>query len=97
MVKRGESLSIISARYNVSIRSLKSLNNLSKDTVYVGQRLKLPSGVSADRRAPQTHVVRRGDTLSEIAETYNTTMRSIMQANSMRSRTVQLGQKLTIP
>lgn len=97
-VKRGESLSIISARYNVTIRSLKKLNNLTANTVYVGQRLRLPGGsVATQARAPRYHVVKRGDTLSEIAEQYNSTMRSIMQANKMRSRTVVLGQKLKIP
>lgn len=96
-VRRGDSLSKISSRYNVTISSLKRLNNLSKNTVYVGQKLKLPGGSSAVVSKPRVHVVKRGDTLSEIAERYGASMRQIMRANSMRSRTVQLGQKLKIP
>ncbi|NND00071.1 MAG: LysM peptidoglycan-binding domain-containing protein [Gammaproteobacteria bacterium] len=102
IVRSGESLSIISLRYNVTIRSLKSVNNLRKDTVYIGQKLKIPGGsgaVSSARpsKAPRTHKVKRGDTLSEIAEYYGSSMSKIIQANSLRSRTVMLGQTLKIP
>jgi len=96
VVKRGESLSEISIKYNVTIRSLKATNNLTQDTVYVGQKIKIPGG-SAVSRAPRKHTVRSGDTLSEIAERYGSSMSKIMQANNMRSRTVMLGQTLSIP
>lgn len=96
VVKRGESLSEISIRYNVTIRSIKAVNNLNRDTVYVGQKIKIPGGVVVSS-GPQKHVVRSGDTLSEIAERYGSTMNKIMQANNMRSRTVMLGQTLSIP
>ncbi|RBP49336.1 N-acetylmuramoyl-L-alanine amidase [Arenicella xantha] len=96
VVVNGDSLSKISAQYNITIRAIKSLNNLSKDTLYLGQRLKLPAG-SNTPRVPRTHRVRRGDTLSEIALKYGSTEKKIMHANQMRSRTVMLGQTLKIP
>lgn len=97
-VKRGESLSVVSARYNVSISSLKRLNNLSNNTVYVGQRLKLSGSANTNvASAARYHVVKRGDTLSEIAEKYGSSMRQIMRVNSLRSRTIRLGQRLKIP
>lgn len=98
-VRRGESLSAISARYNVTIKSLKALNNLRGNTVYVGQKLRLPGGTSNQQAVAKVryHKVKRGDTLSEIAERYGTTMNKIMRANSLRSRTVRLGQSLKIP
>jgi len=104
IVKRGDSLSKISAQYNVTINSLKRLNQLSKSTVYLGQKLKLPAvaksvvnkPVSTPSK-PRVHKVKRGDTLSEIADKYGTTMRKIMTANNLRSRTILLGQKLKIP
>ena len=97
IVKRGDSLSEISANYNVTIASLKRLNGLSKDTVYLGQKLKIPGGVSSNVSSARTHKVSRGDTLSEIAEKYGSSTSKIMQANNMRSQTVLLGQVLTIP
>lgn len=98
VVKRGDSLSKISKRYNVTIRSIKALNNLKKDTVYLGQVIKIPGGnhVSAPAK-PTKHIVKRGDTLSEIAEKYGSNMSEIMRINGMRSQTVMLGQTLSIP
>jgi N-acetylmuramoyl-L-alanine amidase len=43
------------------------------------------------------HVIRRGDTLSAIADRYNTSMQRIRAANGLRSDTVRLGQTLRIP
>ena len=41
-ISRGESLSVVAARYNVSVGKIKSLNNLSSDVVRIGQMLKIP-------------------------------------------------------
>lgn len=41
-VSRGESLSVLAQRYNVSIKTLKSANNLSSNNVKIGQTLKIP-------------------------------------------------------
>lgn len=43
------------------------------------------------------HVVREGDSLSEIAVRYRVSMASIKRANNMKSNTVRIGQKLKIP
>lgn len=96
IVKRGDSLSKISARYNVTISALKRLNGLSKDSVYEGQKIKIPSGVKV-AKLKSTHKVTRGDTLSEIAEQYGVTIKAIMSENGLRNRTVRLGQILKIP
>ena len=41
-VSRGESLSVVAQRYKVSIRKLKSANNLKSNVVRIGQTLKIP-------------------------------------------------------
>nr|WP_109340779.1 N-acetylmuramoyl-L-alanine amidase [Saliniradius amylolyticus] len=41
-VARGESLSLLAQRYNVSVSRIKSANNLSSDMVKVGQVLTIP-------------------------------------------------------
>lgn len=97
-VKSGESLSIISAKYNVTISALRKLNNLKTSTLRVGQRLKLPAGTKTKVAVTnRKHVVKRGDTLSEIAEQYGVTIKKLMKANKMKSRTVFLNQRLSIP
>jgi N-acetylmuramoyl-L-alanine amidase len=95
-VARGDSLSKISARYNVTISSLKRANGLTSNAVYKGQKIKIP-GTLAAKRVVDKHTVRRGDTLSEIAEQYGVTISNIKHANSLPNETVQLGQSLKIP
>lgn len=46
---------------------------------------------------PVIHVVKRGDTLYDIAREYNTTVRAIMEANGLESNRLSVGQELTIP
>ncbi|WP_448553881.1 N-acetylmuramoyl-L-alanine amidase [Thalassotalea montiporae] len=41
-VAKGESLSVLAQRYKVSVGQLKSANNLSSNTVRIGQTLKIP-------------------------------------------------------
>jgi N-acetylmuramoyl-L-alanine amidase len=44
-----------------------------------------------------SHVIARGDTLSQIAERYRVSVSAIRAANKMSSDKVRIGQKLTIP
>ncbi|MEM6160161.1 N-acetylmuramoyl-L-alanine amidase AmiB [Erwinia sp. P6884] len=100
VVKRGETLSGIAAHYNVSMATLRTLNKLKKDGVWVGQRLKVPVGSQASASKPQRpvrHKIVKGDTLTEIAVHYGVSAKAIQQANNMKSQNVMLGQTLTIP
>ncbi|OLO39274.1 hypothetical protein BTR23_09515 [Alkalihalophilus pseudofirmus] len=38
-IERGDTLYNLSQRYNTSVEKLKSLNNLSSNTIYIGQKL----------------------------------------------------------
>ncbi|WP_343553038.1 N-acetylmuramoyl-L-alanine amidase AmiB [Pantoea sp.] len=99
-VTRGETLSGIAAKYGVSMETLRDLNSLKRDVVWVGQRLKVPakSNVSvAAASRPTRHKVVRGDSLTAIAARYGVSSKAIMQANNMKSSNVMLGQNLKIP
>ncbi len=50
--------------------------------------------IIADRRA---HIVRRGDTLWELAQQYGTSVAAITQANGLRSNGLRIGQELVLP
>lgn len=47
--------------------------------------------------APATYTVKRGDTLSEIAERHHVSMALLQSINNMKSNEVQLGQTLKMP
>ncbi len=49
------------------------------------------------RPAARTHVIARGDTLSEIAETYRISLEALKSANKLRGDRVRVGQTLQIP
>jgi peptidoglycan DL-endopeptidase LytE len=46
-VQKGDTLYLIANRYKLSIAQLKSLNNLTSDTIYLGQVLKVTANVTS--------------------------------------------------
>ena len=49
------------------------------------------------RNDPIRHVIARGETLSEIAERYRVSLRSLRQTNQLNNDVIRIGQVLTIP
>jgi N-acetylmuramoyl-L-alanine amidase len=56
-----------------------------------------PPGTLFAQAAPRQHIVRRGDTLSELAERYGVTMASLRRQNGLRGDNLLIGKRLTIP
>ncbi|MGF7167196.1 N-acetylmuramoyl-L-alanine amidase [Pantoea sp. AN62] len=102
-VTRGETLSGIAAKYGVSMATLREMNKLKRDVVWVGQRLKVPASAAVSRTTRATtrgvvrHKVVRGDSLTGIAAHYGVSPKAIMQTNNLKSTNVMLGQNLKIP
>jgi N-acetylmuramoyl-L-alanine amidase len=46
---------------------------------------------------PGAYVVKRGDSLSEIAERFGLSLAELKRLNNLRSNTIQIGQRLTLP
>ena len=102
VVRRGETLSSIAARYGTTTQAIVQANGLpNANRIYVGQRLVIPgttgSGAASQTGSGGTYTVRRGDTLSSIAARYRTTVSAIKQANGLRSNLIYAGQRLKIP
>lgn len=76
IVKRGDTLRKIAARFDTTVDVLLKLNPSIKDPnkIYVGQKLTLPASVTI-------HIVVRGDTLRAIASHYSTTVARILELN----------------
>ncbi|BCO33205.1 N-acetylmuramoyl-L-alanine amidase [Thiohalobacter sp. COW1] len=56
-----------------------------------------PPGTYVAMHNPREHVIRRGDTLSEIASRYNVSLRALRATNGLNSDRVYVGQTLRIP
>ena len=98
IVKSGETLSAIASKYGVSVENIKKWNNLSSDKLSIGQKLTInPTTKSNNNSSTQKmHTVKSGETLSSIANKYNTTVDAIMKANNLKSTKIYVGQKLKI-
>ena len=96
-IRPGDTLWDLARQHGTTVSSLKRLNDLpGNGTIYAGERLRL--GVSeAPASRSRSHVVRSGDTLSEIAARFGTSSAAIRAANGMRSDTVVIGRRLTVP
>lgn len=55
VVQPGDNLTLIARRHNTTVRDLRSINNLSSDTIRVGQRLKLPAGPEGAGARPEAN------------------------------------------
>ncbi|MDO9514918.1 MAG: LysM peptidoglycan-binding domain-containing protein [Syntrophales bacterium] len=100
VVKRGDNLEEIASRYGTTTKALMETNKIrSKNKIYVGQKLKIPSEAPAEPQAkPLVYMVKRGDRLEEIARKHGTTIRVLMEFNKIKSRNmIYVGQKLKIP
>ncbi len=95
IVKSGDSLWSIANRYNTTVSAIKNMNNLTSDSLSVGQVLQIPSGTSSNTGT--TYTVTSGDSLWSIANRYNTTVDAIKSANNLTSNTLSIGQVLRIP
>ncbi len=100
-VKSGETISAISRKYGVSVKDIMSWNDLKNSTINRGQRLKINtkggSSTSSSSSSRKYHKVKRGETLSEIAEKNNgVSVSDIKKWNKLRSNRLQVGQKLRV-
>ncbi len=98
-VRSGESLYTIGKRYGVSVDRIKAANGLRRNTIRVGQELVIPARSSGGASASEgkVHRVRSGDTLSEIARRYGTTVSKLRSTNGLTSNRLRIGQELKIP
>lgn len=97
-VKAGDSLYAISKKFGLTVDELKKLNNLTSNTLKIGQVLKIKSSTTSTV-TPGTinYTVKSGDNLYAIARKYNTTVDEIKKLNNLASNTLSIGQVLKIP
>ncbi len=101
VVRRGETLSSIAARYGTTTQAIVQANGLrNPNYIYAGQRLAIPGSGSSTPNSSGgagTYVVQRGDTLFSIASRHGTTVAALMQVNGLSSSIIYVGQRLAIP
>ena len=98
-VKIGDTLYSIAKKNNVSVLELVELNNLSTNTLRVGQPLKIPISSNdndSNNDDYNTYVVQRGDTLYRIASMYGMSVDELIKINNLSSTSLSIGQVLNV-
>ena len=100
IVKKGETLSEISSQYGVDMASIISINNLKSETVYPNMKLMLAAHYTPKKKggtgAVKYHLVKKGETLSQISGKYGVSTAAIKSANNLKTGKVSAGMKLKI-
>ena len=112
-VKKGDNLWTIARRSNVPLNELYAANGLDTTSILsIGQQLQIPvEGSTATVTAPSPdtyqptsfnqgsteYMVKRGDSLSKIANQFDTSVRAIKAANGLSSDLIRVGDKLVVP
>lgn len=107
IVKKGDNLSLIAKKYHVSVKQLRSWNNLKSDNLSIGQKLIVYNSgapmAQAGNTAPverstvqTTHVVKSGETLGKIAARYKCSVTDLKKWNNLKSTTIKVGQRLKV-
>lgn len=97
-VAYGDTLSGIARLFDTTVSEIVRLNNLSNpDRIYPGQVLYVRAPLSSPIACCDTYTVRRGDTLSEIADRFSTTVARLVAINQIADEDLILvGQKITL-
>ncbi len=97
-VRRGDTLSEIAERFNVSLAQLKAWNNLRSSRIRAGQILVVRQPETNTRRTggETVYIVKKGDSLYEIARKYGVSIRDLKRWNGLRSSTIKPGQAIKI-
>lgn len=97
VVKKGDTLYDIARKYKTKVATIKSLNNLKSNVIYPGQKLKL-YGSESGQTAPKVYVVKKGDTVGQIANSLGVSSQQLITKNNLKNNKgiviIYPGQKL---
>ena len=87
-VRRGNILSQIARVYGVTVQHIVELNNISNpNLIYPGQKLRITESSVQELNPVKEiiYIVKRGDSLSEIARLYNVSVRYLVSLNGIKN------------
>lgn len=109
-VRSGDTLSSIAKKYKTSVKTIMSANGLkSHSTLKIGSKLRISTRtrtVIAESSSPSTgskstgevtkYVVKKGDSLFNIAKRYNTSVQSLKVLNGLSDASLSVGQEILL-
>ena len=106
-VRRGETLGSIARRYGISVSQLKRWNGLRSNTAKVGTTLKVSNPAKQSKSTTTTttttsnekqkyYTVKRGDSLSSIAERFGETVAQLREWNGIEADNINAGVRIAV-
>ena len=91
-VQKGDTLYGVAKQFGTTVSEIKRLNNLTSNTLSVGQVLK----INEDTSNPTTYTVQKGDSLYSISNKFGLSVLDLMSYNNLTSTILQIGQVLKL-
>lgn len=96
VVQKGDSLYSIANKLGTTVSELKKENNLTTNTLQIGEVLRIPTKEIYEGEE-NVYIVQKGDTLYSIAAANNTTVDELKRINNLTSNILSIGQVLKLP
>ena len=91
IVKKGDTLYSLSKKYNVPIKEIMSINNITDP-------MKIREGYRLLIQKKNIYTVKKGDTLYSIAKNNSVNIRDLLELNKITSNTlIKVGQRIYLP
>ena len=95
IVEKNDTLYSIARKYNTTVDYLKKVNNLTSNTLSIGQQLLVPKTEPLDSNT--IYIVQKGDSLWKIAQKFNIPVTELINMNNLENLTLQVNQELIVP
>ena len=96
VVQKGDTLYSIANKLGTTVSELKKENNLTSNTLQIGEILRIPTKEIYEEEE-NIYIVKKGDSLYSIANKYNTTVDELKRINNLTSNILSIGQVLKLP
>lgn len=96
VVQKGDTLYSIANKLGTTVSELKKENNLTSNTLQIGEVLRIPTKEIYEEEE-NIYIVQKGDSLYSIANKYNTTVEELKRINNLTSNILSIGQVLKLP
>lgn len=96
VVQKGDTLYSIANKLGTTVSELKKENNLTSNTLQIGEVLRIPTKEIYEEKE-NIYIVKKGDSLYSIANKYNTTVEELKRINNLTSNILSIGQVLKLP
>lgn len=96
VVSKGDTLYGISKKLDTTVDELKKINNITSNSLSIGQILKIPTK-EIDLGDTEIYQVVKGDTLYGIANKYGISLNELKAINNLENDNLAIGQLLNVP